>query len=199
MSEMQTFSASKRDALGKGPNRRLRVESIIPGIYYRPDGTNISVQMPALPLEKLYKKVGRSNVFNLEIDDNGVKSLYPVFIWDAQYHPVKSHFTHMDFYGVDLNKELEIKVRLNFSGTAKGVKAGGKQEEYREEVILSAKPQDMPRFIDVDVSDMEIGSTLRASSLKLPNGVKVVFKNDYNILAILATDKEKKTEESETF
>ena len=194
MSELKTLSVQKRDALGKGPNRRLRAEALVPCVYYAPDGKNILVQVAANPLNKMYEQVGRTNVFNLEIEENGVKSVHPVFVWEAQLHPVKNTFTHVDFYGVDLNKEVKIKVRLRFVGTSKGVKAGGKMEVYREEVTLIAKPQDMPRIVDVDVTDFDLGTNLRASELKLPEGVRVEYKSDFSILTVISKDKAKDAE-----
>ncbi len=191
MSEMKTLSVQKRDALGKGPNRRLREEALVPAVYYAPDGKNILVQVALNPLNKIYEQVGRTNVFNLEIEENGTKTTYPVFVWDAQYHPVKNTFTHVDFYGVDLDKEIHVKVRLRFVGTSKGVKAGGKMEVYREEVTLIAKPQDMPRIVDIDITDFEIGTNLRASELKLPEGVRVEYKSDFSILTVMSKDKAK--------
>ncbi len=191
MSEMKTLSVQKRDALGKGPNRRLREEALVPAVYYAPDGKNILVQVALNPLNKIYEQVGRTNVFNLEIEENGTKTAYPVFVWDAQYHPVKNTFTHVDFYGVDLDKEIHVKVRLRFIGTSKGVKAGGKMEVYREEVTLIAKPQDMPRIVDIDITDFEIGTNLRASELKLPEGVRVEYKSDFSILTVMSKDKAK--------
>lgn len=195
MSELKTLSVQKRDALGKGPNRRLREEALVPAVYYAPDGKNILVQVELNPLNKIYEQVGRTNVFNLEIDDNGTKTAYPVFVWDAQYHPVKNTFTHVDFYGVDLNKEIKVKVRLRFVGTSKGVKAGGKMEVYREEVMLVAKPQDMPRIVDVDITDFDLGTNLRASELILPEGVRVEYKSDFSILTVMSKDKAKDGEE----
>ena len=195
MSEMKTLSVQKRNTLGKGPSRRLREEAIVPAVYYAPDGKNILVQVALNPLNKIYEQVGRTNVFNLEIDDNGTKTTHPVFVWDAQYHPVKNTFTHIDFYGVDLNKEVKVKVRLRFTGTAKGVIAGGKMEVSREEVTLIAKPQDMPRVVNIDVTDFELGTNLRASGLKLPEGVRVEYKSDFSILAVMAKDKAKEGEE----
>lgn len=191
MSEMKTLSVQKRDALGKGPNRRLREEALVPAVYYAPDGKNILVQVALNPFNKIYEQVGRTNVFNLEIEENGTKTAYPVFVWDAQYHPVKNTFTHVDFYGVDLDKEIHVKVRLRFVGTSKGVKAGGKMEVYREEVTLIAKPQDMPRIVDIDITDFEIGTNLRASELKLPEGVRVEYKSDFSILTVMSKDKAK--------
>ena len=185
MSEMKTLSVQKRSAFGKGPNRRLRVEALVPGVYYAADGTNVPVQMPALPLSKVYEQVGRTNVFNLEIDDNGTKSVHPVFVWDAQYHPVKGIFTHVDFYGVDLDKNIKVEVPVEFVGTSKGVKLGGTLETYREAITLSARPQLMPRKITVDITNLELGQSNKVSELVLPEGVQAVFKTDFAVVAVV--------------
>ena len=185
MAELKTLSVQKRTAFGKGANRRLRAEALVPGVYYTADGQNVPVQMAALPLSKIYEQVGRTNVFQLELEDeNGAKTLHPVFVWDAQYSPVKSTFTHVDFLGVDLDKEIQVKVQVEYAGTPKGVKVGGKMETYRDEVILAAKPTDMPRKLVLDVTGMEIGQTIRVSTMPLPEGVRPVYKSDYTMVSV---------------
>ena len=154
-------------------------------LYYTADGQNIAVQMAELPLTKIYEQVGRTNVFQLEIEDeNGVKTLHPVFVWDAQYSPVKNTFTHVDFFGVDLDKEIKVKVQVEYVGTPKGVKMGGTMETYRDEVVLSAKPADMPRKVSVDVSGLELNQTIRVSNMPLPEGVKAVYKSDFTMVSV---------------
>lgn len=185
MAELKTLSVQKRSAFGKGANRRLRAAALVPGVYYTADGQNIPVQMPELPLVKMYEKMGRTNVFQLELEDeNGAKTLHPVFVWDAQYSPVKSTFTHVDFLGVDLDKEIQVKVQVEYAGTPKGVKVGGKMETYRDEVILAAKPADMPRKLVLDVTGLEIGQTIRVSTMPLPEGVRPVYKSDYTMVSV---------------
>ncbi|MBQ9105625.1 MAG: 50S ribosomal protein L25/general stress protein Ctc [Mailhella sp.] len=185
MAELKTLSVQKRTAFGKGANRRLRAAALIPGVYYTADGQNIPVQMAALPLSKVYEQVGRTNVFQLEMEDeNGAKTLHPVFVWDAQYSPVKSSFTHVDFLGVDLDKEIQVKVQVEYAGTPKGVKVGGKMETYRDEVVLAAKPADMPRKLVLDVTGMEIGQTIRVSNMPLPEGVRPVYKSDFTMVSV---------------
>ncbi|MBR3881153.1 MAG: 50S ribosomal protein L25/general stress protein Ctc [Mailhella sp.] len=185
MAELKTLSVQKRTAFGKGANRRLRAEALVPGVYYTADGQNIPVQMAELPLVKMYEQVGRTNVFQLELEDEtGAKSLHPVFVWDAQYSPVKSTFTHVDFLGVDLEKEIKVKVQVEYAGTPKGVKVGGTMETYRDEVVLAAKPADMPRKLVIDVTGMEIGQTIRVSNMPLPEGVRPVFKSDYTMVSV---------------
>lgn len=185
MAELKTLSVQKRTAFGKGANRRLRAAALVPGVYYTADGQNIPVQMAALPLSKVYEQVGRTNVFQLEMEDeNGAKTLHPVFVWDAQYSPVKSTFTHVDFLGVDLDKEIQVKVQVEYAGTPKGVKVGGKMETYRDEVVLAAKPADMPRKLVLDVTGMEIGQTIRVSNMPLPEGVRPVYKSDFTMVSV---------------
>jgi len=184
MPEMQILSVQKRYESGKGSNRRLRTKNLVPGIFYNAKGDNIPVQMPELPLEKLYGQVSRTNIFNLEIEDNGKKTIYPAFVWDAQYHPVKNTFTHIDFLGVDLDQSIKREVPLEFDGTAKGVKLGGRLEVYRERLILSAKPQQIPRKVNVDISALDLNDNLRVSGIKLPEGVTAVYKQDFMILAV---------------
>ena len=185
MAELKTLSVKKRTAFGKGANRRLRAEALVPGVYYTADGQNIPVQMPELPLVKMYEQVGRTNVFQLELEDeNGAKALHPVFVWDAQYSPVKSTFTHVDVLGVDLDKEIQVKVQVEYAGTPKGCKVGGSMETYRDEVVLSAKPADMPRKLVLDISGMEIGQTIRVSNMPLPEGVRPVYKSDFTMISV---------------
>ena len=195
MSEMKTLSVQKRTGMGKGSNRRLRQQAIVTGVYYNAKGDNIPVQMPALPLQKIYGQVGRTNVFNLEIDDAGIKTLYPVFVWAAQYHPVKSVFTHIDFMGVNLDKEVKINVPLEFVGVAKGVKLGGVLEVYREIVTLRAKPQQMPRKVIVDLTALDMNQSIQVADLQLDAGVSSVTQGDFVIAAVTSAKAEIAAEE----
>lgn len=186
MSIEKTLTVQKRDEFGKGPNRRLRAEKIVPGIFYTAKGDNIPVQVPTLPLEKIYAEAGRTTVFNLEIEDGGKKTTHPVLVWDVQYHPFKNAFTHIDFYGVDLDKPVKINVAVEFQGIARGVKMGGRLETYREKVTLVGKPLDMPKKIVLDVSDMGISSTVRVADLKLPEGVRAAYDTNYALVSVIS-------------
>ncbi len=186
MSTEKTLSVQKRDGLGKGPNRRLRATNMVPGVFYSPQGQNIAVQVAALPLEKMFAAMGRTTVFDLEIEDGGKKSKHPVMIWDVQFHPYKNQFTHIDFYGVDLDKEVKINVAIEFTGTAKGVKLGGRLETYRERVQLLGKPNDIPKKITLDVTDMTLNATIRVADLELPSGVQALYEQNFAIVSVVS-------------
>ena len=190
MSIEKTLQVQKRNGLGKGANRRLRAESLVPGVFYNGQGENIAVQVPSLPMEKLLAAVGRNTVFNLEIDHGGKKEQYPALIWDIQYHPYKRAFLHVDFYGVDLDKEVIVRVPLEFVGVSKGVKLGGQLETYRENVRLSGKPLDLPKRITLDVSELEINAAIHVADLTLPKGVSAVYSTNYCIVAVHMPDAE---------
>ena len=185
MADLKVLNAQKRDTSGKGFNRRLRQEGVIPGVFYTGQGGNMSVQMPAAPLNKLFGEVGRTTVFNLEIAEGGKTSLHPVLIWDVQRHPVKNRITHVDFYGVDLDKPVKITVPIEFTGVARGTKVGGVLETYREQVQLVAKPLDMPAKIVLDITSLDLGKTIQVADLELPEGVKAAYDVNYAIVSVL--------------
>ncbi len=190
----KTLSVQKREGCGKGPSGRLRAEKLIPGVFYTASGENISVQAPVLPLEKIYGEMGHTTVFNLEIEDNGKKTLHPVLIWQVQFHPYKRAFTHIDFYGVDLDKEVTVDVPVEFVGTSRGVKLGGRLDTYREMVRLCSKPLTMPQKITVDVTDMGINDTVTVSDLKLPENVRAVFDQNYALVSVISKSKDEEAE-----
>lgn len=190
MAELKTLSVQKRTEFGKGPNRRLRAEQMIPCVFYTGEGVNLSVQASSKELFKLYEEVGRTTVFNIEYEEDGKKSVKPAMIWDIQFHPVKRQFTHIDFYGVDLQKEVKVVVPMVFSGTAKGTKLGGRLETYREKVTLSGKPLDIPAQVVVEISNLGLNETVHVSDLVLPAGVSAATRTNFAIVSVISRDKD---------
>lgn len=185
MDNLKTLVVQKRLGLGKGPNRRLHKKNLIPGIFYTSGGENIPIQLPELPFTKIFSEVGRTTVFNLKIESDKENITHPVIIWELQYYPVKNRFMHVDLYGVELNKPIKIVVPLEFTGTAKGTKVGGKLETYREQLTLIANPLDMPSKVTLDISDLDIGKSIYVADLKLPEGVKTSYDTNYAIVSVI--------------
>ncbi|SIN77383.1 50S ribosomal protein L25 [Halodesulfovibrio marinisediminis] len=181
MSEKITFSVTKREGLGKGANRKLRVEAKVPGIFYSTTGENIPVQMDEMPLVKLYEKAGLTNVIALDIDGEVKDCL----IWKLERHPFKNRLQHVDFYGVDAEKELRIKIPVRITGSSKGVKLGGRLEEYRQVITVSAKPADIPNEVVVDITDFDINTFVKVSEIELPENVSAYYDDDFKVLAVV--------------
>ncbi|MDR2892670.1 MAG: 50S ribosomal protein L25/general stress protein Ctc [Deltaproteobacteria bacterium] len=186
MSEFATLQAKKREQTGKGVARRLRVAGQVPAVFYNALGESQPIQINEKELTKLYQTIGRTSVFNIEIDNNGSKEVSPALIWDVDFFPIKNRIQHMDIYGVDLNKEISIRVPLVFTGVAKGTKIGGKLETYREIIEVASKPLSLPKKIELDISDMDINTSIRVADLKLPEGVRAEYTNNFVIVSVLA-------------
>ncbi|MDL2209964.1 50S ribosomal protein L25/general stress protein Ctc [Desulfovibrio sp. OttesenSCG-928-O18] len=184
MADFATLTVQKRNSTGKGANRRLRAQGIIPAVFYTAGGASIPVQVQEAPLKKLFAAMGRTTVFNVEIEDGGKKEVAPALIWDIEYYPTKNRFQHVDFFGVDLKKDVKIRVPLEFTGTAKGVKLGGVLEAFIEFVDVIGKPLDLPSKLALDVTPLGLGDSLRVSDLTLPEGVRPAMEASKTIIQI---------------
>ncbi|MCJ2164612.1 MULTISPECIES: 50S ribosomal protein L25 [unclassified Pseudodesulfovibrio] len=202
MAELLKLNVQERTQLGKGPNRRLRMTGMVPGIYYDAKGTNIPVQVKMIPLQKIYAAVGNSQVFELVLDKSGKTETMPALLWRVRNEPVKGFPEHVDFFGVDLTKELKVAVHFEIVGDSKGVKLGGQLEQYRDTIEVVCKPMDIPESIIIDITELDIMDSIHIEDVKFPEGVTPVFDDNYAVLAIAAMreeeDEEGDGEEGET-
>ncbi len=174
MSEF-TLNASVRNDLGKGASRRLRRANLqVPAIVY---GGEQAPQPISIEKAAFYKAIEDesffSSVLNLVIDGKSEQ----VVVRDLQRHPYKPVVTHADFMRVDATHSITINVPLHVVGEAKSKAIkdhGGELHVLSNEVQISCLPKDLPDFLEVDITDVEIGTTLHLSDLKLPAGVSLV-------------------------
>ncbi|MDR2504299.1 MAG: 50S ribosomal protein L25 [Deltaproteobacteria bacterium] len=195
MSELITLKTQKREQTGKGAARKLRTAGRTPAVFYTREGKNICLSVNEKELGLLYAKTRRTQVFNVEISENGSTSIHPALIWDVDYFPVKNRIQHVDILGVELEREIKIRVPLEFTGTAKGIKIGGQLEIYREHVPVIGKPLDIPQKIRVDISDLDINNFIYVKDLALPAGTRVDMDSDAAVAAVLIV---RETNEQET-
>jgi large subunit ribosomal protein L25 len=190
MAELMTLSVRERAEKGKGFCRRMRTQNLIPGIYYNQEGKNIPVQVEMLPLTKLHNKLGSSRVFHLELETGGKTESLPSLIWDMKFDPLKSTPIHVDFYGVDLDREIKVDVRVVVEGKAKGLIMGGQLEIFRDSLEVICKPLDVPEKIIIDVTDLDIGVNMHIDEVKLPAGVRAIFEDNYAVVGVVAKEAE---------
>ncbi|MFW5836810.1 MAG: 50S ribosomal protein L25 [Desulfovibrionaceae bacterium] len=198
MAELQTMSVQERIKKGKGGSRELRREGFVPGIYYDQKHTNIPVRVKAMPLLKLYEKVGSSRVFDLEIEANpdarGPVSAegqshvkLPSIIWDIHYDPVKGNPLHVDFFGVDLDKPIRVQVPVEVRGVPKGKEEGGTLIVFRDALEILAKPMAIPESIVVEVSQLGINDNVSLEDLSLPEGVEFTADDEnFAVVGVVA-------------
>ena len=190
MKEMQTLAVSTRTGLGKGANRKLRAEDMVPGVYYDAAGANIPVMVEHLPLEKLYAKTSSAHVFHLDIAGESGKETKPALVWKLQHHPTKARITHVDFYGVDLEKPIRVHIPVEVTGKAKGQVKGGALEIHRETIEVSSLPLSIPDKVVIDITDLDVNESVQVADLKLPEGVTAVYDDNFAILGVVMPEAE---------
>jgi large subunit ribosomal protein L25 len=195
MAELLKLNVQERTELGKGPNRRLRATGMVPGIYYDATGVNIPVKVEMVPLQKAYAAVGNAQVFELVLERGGKTETMPALLWRVRNEPVKGVPEHVDFFGVDLTKEIKVAVHFELTGSSKGVKLGGVLEQYRDSIEVICKPMDIPESIVIDITEMDIMDSVHIEDVAFPEGVTPVFDENYAVLSVTAIQEEDEDEE----
>ncbi len=166
------ISATSRKAQGTGASRRLRKTGRVPGIVYgEREPTLIDLDHNNL-YHALRKESFHASVLTLELD--GKKE--QVLLRDFHMHPFRQQVQHIDFQRVDKNKKIHMKVPLHFlnAETCPGVKeSGGIVSHVRNDLSVACLPDDLPEFIEVDLSGLSLSHSIHVSDIKLPKGVEV--------------------------
>ena len=154
---------------GTRPSRRLRRTGRVPAVVYGMGDNPIAVSVDRADLRgALSTDAGLNALITLEVDGDRQLSI----VKDLQRHPVRRDVLHVDFLRIDPDHEVEVDVPLVLVGEAKKVtQASGMVDQVMHQVPLLAKPSDIPTEVTADVSDLEVGSSLRVSDIELPAGV----------------------------
>jgi large subunit ribosomal protein L25 len=189
-----TLEATVRNAGGKGPSRRLRGEGKMPAVAY---GAGLS----ATPLAVSPKELGRllagehglNTVIQLAIEGQGNIAALVV---DYQIHPVTRAFLHADFKKIELDKPVDVEVKLELVGKAAGVTAGGEQHQVFRKLPVRCLPAQIPVKLTHDVTEVVLDGAVHVKELKLPEGVQVLLPPERTVAAVVAKRRQKEEEEA---
>jgi large subunit ribosomal protein L25 len=181
--EATELKACTRKETGKGPARRFRNQGLIPAVFYGSGEEAIPLSVNAADLMKIMKKK-KDNVFiKLIIDgDKQVEKLS--LMKELQIEPVSRSFYHADFYEVRMDKKLTIDIPLHFTGTAIGVTNGGELQHLKRELKVSCLPAVLSDFVEVDVSGLDIGHSLKVQDIQVPEGMTVLDPGDVGVAMV---------------
>ena len=183
--EVTDLAAQVRKEQKKGPARRLRQKGFVPAIFYGRSAENILLAVKNDELVKLYKDKKNHAFIKLLIDDGNSKKIEKLsLIKELQVQPLTGKFYHADFYEVDIKRKLIIDVSLRFIGKAIGVENGGELQHIKREVKVSCLPLDLPDHIDVDVTNLKIGDSIKIRDLKLAEGITMLDRPDASIASV---------------
>ena len=164
--------ARSAEQQGKGASRRLRKQNLVPAIIYGGDEepTAVSIKINEL-VKSLEFEAFFSHILTLNVDGEA----HQVVIKDLQRHPAKGFPMHADFQRIVKGHKINMNVPVHFTGReeAPGTKAGGILSTLVSDIEIVCLPSQLPEYLEVDVSGMEIGDLFRLSDIKLPEGVVI--------------------------
>jgi large subunit ribosomal protein L25 len=170
------FTAFPRKAEGRGANRRMRRAGKAPGVVYGGTQEPQSIELDHNALfHALRNEKFHASILSMTVDGQLTK----VLLRDVQMHPFRNEILHVDFQRVDENRKIHMKVPLHFENGEKSpaVKISGAIVSHVvTDLDVTCLPKDLPEFIRVDLSELDVGHSVHVSALQLPPGVTVVTR-----------------------
>ena len=192
------LEASVRDSVRKkSALNSMRKEGSVPGILYGGEiNTNIAVN--EIAFGKLIN-TPEVQIVELNIEGKKVKAV----IRDVQFHPVSDKPIHIDFYEVFEDKAMTMGIPVRVVGNSIGIKNGGKRSDKLRKLVLKALPNDMPDVVEVDITKLKIGQSIKVQDISIenvelldtPNAVVVAVKTSR--VAVTTDDEEEEEEGAE--
>lgn len=158
------MSGAKRDVFGKKGSKEVRREGLVPAVVYGGHEAPIHFALNEKGLKPL---LFTPNSYIVELDIDGKKEL--AVLRDVQYHPVKDYPMHIDFFRVLPGKPVAIDVPVRIVGNSEGVKLGGKLTVQKRKLRISGLVENLPDYLEIDVTDLGIGKSVFVGDLKYDN------------------------------
>ena len=170
------FTAFARTTEGRGASRRMRRAGKAPGIVYGGPAAPQPIELDHNALfHALRNEAFHASILVMNLDGSATK----VLLRDVQMHPFRNEILHVDFQRVDEDRKIHIKVPLHFTNaeSSPAVKMSGAIVSHvLAELDINCLPRDLPEFIEVDLSALDVGKPVHVSALALPSGVAVVTR-----------------------
>jgi large subunit ribosomal protein L25 len=170
------FTAFARNTEGRGASRRMRRAGKAPGIVYGGPVAPTPIELDHNALfHALRNEAFHSSILTMKLDGAATK----VLLRDVQMHPFRNEILHVDFQRVDENRKIHMKIPLHFVNgeVSPAVKVSSAIISHVvAELDISCLPRDLPEFIEVDLTELDVGHSIHVSALKLPPGVTVVSR-----------------------
>jgi large subunit ribosomal protein L25 len=172
--ERTKLTVAARERLGSRESRRLRRRGLVPGVLYG-RGEPVAICIPERELRRALSGAGGLHAL-LDVEIEGAGKTHASILKEYQVDPVRGGVTHVDLQEVRLDRPIHASVTVHLVGgeDAPGVREGGVLSQPLRELNLEALPLAVPERIELDVSAMEIGATLRVSDVAVPEGATLL-------------------------
>ena len=183
---METLQATNRSNTSSGQVKKLRSDGFIPGILYGGSENNKNISVKKILLKKIINTDSfMSSVFNMDIDGKHEK----VLPREVAYDPVTDEPIHIDFIRIVKGSKLALEIPVKFINNEKspGLKKGGVLNIVRRKVELKCPSENIPSEIVIDLENKEIGTSIKISSVNLPENVfPTITDRDFVIATVAA-------------
>lgn len=183
-----TLNGQMRETVGKKASKLMRKEGMIPcNIYgeHTADGQPVAHSF-AISMAELRKVVYTPHIYMMNINIDGVAR--KAVIKELQFHPVTDALLHVDFYEVNEEKPITVGIPVKLNGLAQGVRDGGRLSLIVRKVNVRAKYTDIPEVLNIDVTNLTIGKSIKVGDLQF-EGLEMVTSKEVVVCTIKATRK----------
>ena len=179
-----SFTATARDAAGKGGARKLRSSGQIPAVIYGHGRDPQTLSLNARDLDKLLSHIqAESTVIEVSVGGTTSKTL----IREIQRHPIKRQILHVDFQALVAGEKVTVNIPITLTGIPEGVRlGGGVLDQTLREIEIEVDPANIPDHIEFDVTNLVIGDSVHVSDLKVPAGVEVLDDPESSVAVLAA-------------
>lgn len=179
----------KRTATGKKAAKAMRKENLVPCNLYgeakNADGAPEALSI-ACPMSELRKIVYTPHIYVIKLVIDGEE--HTAILKELQFHPVTDALLHVDFYEVNDQKPITVGIPVKLNGLAQGVRDGGRMNLSIRKINVTAKYQDIPEHLDIDVTNLTIGKSIKVGELSY-EGLEMATSKNVVVCSIKATRK----------
>lgn len=180
------LQATVRTSVGNGPARALRRAGQLPAILYGRRTEAVMLSVDTKDIEMIMKKGGFGQLILDLVIQNGKKVTKPAMIKELQSHPVSGNLIHVDFYEVDMKRQIKVMVPVVTTGKCEGVEAGGLLNLVRRELEVLCLPGDIPESIEIDITELGIGDSIHIEDVSLGENLEVVTDVNFTVVTVLS-------------
>lgn len=184
------FKATERDSIGKGGARAARRAGNIPAVIYGNAKATVTLSVEGNPLSNEYRKGGFMNKI---VALKSEKATYFALPREIQLNPVSDKVEHIDFMHVDASTEVRVRVPVHYLNIEKsvGIKRGGVLNVVRRYMDVMCNVRAIPTHIDIDITNVNIGTSIHIKDIALPEGVRPAIKGrNFTICSITGRSKD---------
>lgn len=184
--ELIELKTNIRTSVGNSQARALRRQKQIPAVLYGRGQKSVLLSVYLNDLELALKKTRNNQaLLNLVVQDHETYTK-PAIIKELQRHPAERNILHVDFYEIDMNRKIKVRVPVVTKGKSKGVELGGMLQIIRRELEVLCLPLEIPKSFEIDITDLDVGDSVHVKSIPLKDNIEIPADVDFTVLTIVA-------------